>query len=198
MPRLRKPRHEHPTDPGAIIPIKTISLAPAGSTPSTILYLLVDYIENTDGSLTGQYTYDSISGTYPLGSGIGDFIEAVQNDDIDRSNRIDPVPSGGPPVVECPSYIVFAVDSSGDASFDTSKFVQTDDSTANEYFNVIPVYSVPGNSSSNCYIVYFRCISPSARGQLGNADGFNLYFNNGIIDPDIQNTGHPHTLTGGV
>lgn len=185
-------------------PIQPANPPPPGSSPGKILYLSVHYTQNADGSLDGGYSYMAISGIYPLGNGIGDFIWDIQNQQVNVANRISPVTlQSNPPavVVEDNCYIIFAIDPNGDAKFTAANPVKTDDARAGEYFNLVPVSDISSNPNSACHIVYFNAKSPTHNGSQDPAvaDCFNLYLDvtladgttqTGKIDPDIKNTGH--------
>lgn len=171
--------------PGTQHPIPSIT-PPTGTNPGYILYLRVDYTRHDDGTISWGYNF--ISGIYPMGPGIGDFITQIQNNWVNDQNRITGIPIDGP-VVDTPEYVIFAIDKNGLGKFNLGyQYGPVSTSCdSGDYFNYVKVRDDTG-ATSPCHIVYFRAkLSDSDR-----TDGFNLNLDIGPIDPDIRNTGHGH------
>jgi hypothetical protein len=180
------------------------------------LYLCLDYSISSNGNLVFDYT--SNSGYYSLPFGIQSFVNSLLSG-----------PPGSPSIalstesldfeLDYPSYLVFQLGPAGGPGNwqfrGGADAVSTDDTTPNEYFNLVHVQdngttygeiglNPPANAqppSPPCHIAYFSAISPSARGSQTPpvADNFNLYIDitepdgsllSLIIDPCIRNLGH--------
>src|SRR5262249_42766319 len=94
-------------DVHAVIPIGDLNQAPPNSTPVNILYIKVIYALQSDGTLSEQYTYDPISGFYPLGNGISSFVNLIRSGGPYIDDQLSPVTAGTDTIVEDPCYIVF-------------------------------------------------------------------------------------------
>jgi hypothetical protein len=171
---------------------------PANSKPAYVLYIRVIYSLQSDGTLASSYSYDPISGFYPLDSGIGAFINKIRTNTVFIDDQLDPIPDNAVPVVEDPCYVVFSIPPNATVSF-AANAITTDDTTPNEYFNL----KTATNPSAPVgpFIAYFRAISPSEKGADtagDDDDAFNDHFTlnftvgsgTGMLDPAIKNTGH--------
>jgi hypothetical protein len=199
MPTMRRINLVHG---GTQYPIPTIA-PPTNSDAKDVLFLKVLFTA-TNGVLSPNYQYSSISGTYRLPTTIQDFLYGACRNTYPQ--RISPITSSdGIPVVRWPSYVAFTIEGNVPAEFKgrvssdiNNSPCTTSDSTPNEYFNLgyylddDTVYDPSDPSDSPCHFVFFNAISPSANGKLNpsQTDGFNLNLDIGPIDPDIRNTGH--------
>ncbi len=170
-------------------PIPSTTTSPQN--PGDVLYLNVWYDNNDMES----WVYLPNSGFYPLTSGIYDFAIAARDGAINTNNRTDPLPpptAGGEvvPVITIPCYVLFQIpsDTPGFNLIPASGPIEITTSCNNgTYFRPKRLHDIESDPSSAVHTIYFRANSPPQ----DQIDGFNLNTMDGVIDPDIKNTGRP-------
>lgn len=178
------PKSENPMLRGDAYNAISPTNVPGSLSPTNILYLKIDY-----NNSTFTWAYNFMSGTYPLGNGIGDFITAIQDNTLTDANRISPIPDDGTPVIQDACYVLFALDPGAGGTYKLATppvAVTTSSNYPDDYFHLV---TVSDPETSNCYFAHFKATSPSHTTE--GIDYFNLNLESGTIDPDIKNTGHP-------
>ncbi|GEM_PF-6452694 len=179
-----------------------------------ILYLYINYTIDQNGKIQPYYDASAGSGTYLMAGGIQSFIGYAYAGNIGNASN-----TGGPqipwgsqstPVIDHPTWVVFALPQTPVVSFYTdpqTNAVTTSDGKKGslyspDYYNVVHIFDsgaaysppdtqVPGGP---CHLLYFQA-PYSGDAMVPSIDFFNLnVLQNGArayVDPAIKNKGHP-------